>query len=357
MPMSMAQQLLFRMSYGFGVFESAVSWQRYEVVISEYVSVLLSGLNGHKLRELLERLGMPKDSAGPPAADITMSFGTVSTVHSRRWIRPKHDYTAKGARKTRHEPVKIIRGILQQCAPQPVEGMSRAGARKREDTATVIVNGSGAPYADIIVVIPRVAVILVQCKFYGESTSLTEEMIETEAKKLSGVLEEVNKLAGVPRDGYFRILATNKTRESVPDDLRGFSLLTTSSENALAPLFTPVCYNEFREADVKFVRKVGAVSAERAVASVPSRPAKRARQSEMTRVRAHIRGEGKKQTTVSTPTPTSAVSTPTPTSAVSTRAGIPPHAFQREGNQDIKKGKQEKKIEARFRGMQPKTRN
>ncbi|CUE75631.1 Hypothetical protein, putative [Bodo saltans] len=45
--MSMAQQLLFRMGYGFDAFETAASWQRYEIVISEYVSVLLSGLNGH----------------------------------------------------------------------------------------------------------------------------------------------------------------------------------------------------------------------------------------------------------------------------------------------------------------------
>lgn len=81
--MSMALHLLFRMGYGFDEFLPAASWQRAEVVTAEYVSVLVSGLNGHKLRELLVRLGMP-DACCQNTAILkrTMSFSTVSTVHS-----------------------------------------------------------------------------------------------------------------------------------------------------------------------------------------------------------------------------------------------------------------------------------
>ncbi|CUI14976.1 unnamed protein product, partial [Bodo saltans] len=46
----MAQQPLFRMAYGFGVLESAVSWQRYRVVVAEYASIVLAGHKGRKLR-------------------------------------------------------------------------------------------------------------------------------------------------------------------------------------------------------------------------------------------------------------------------------------------------------------------
>lgn len=39
--MSLAQQLLFRMIYGYHVLETAASWQRYEVVIAEHSTTLL----------------------------------------------------------------------------------------------------------------------------------------------------------------------------------------------------------------------------------------------------------------------------------------------------------------------------
>lgn len=61
-------------------------------------------------------------------------------------------------------------------------------------------------YADIIVVIPCVAVILIQCKFYDDSMSLTPEVIEEEAEKLREELKYLNLVAEVPDGAFFRVL-------------------------------------------------------------------------------------------------------------------------------------------------------
>ncbi|CUI12908.1 Hypothetical protein, putative [Bodo saltans] len=189
-----------RMCYGYDVLEAAASWQRYEVVIAEYVSALLSGLNGQRLRKLLEKLGMPADFQCA-SVDKTMTFGTVATVHSRSWINPKARYEnesgeVKECAGTRKE---VLKELLDKCMPPT----RQEGAPV--DTAVVIVNGSGAPYADIIVVIPGVAVVLVQCKYYGPDTELTAEMIEHEADKLSAEFKALKTTARVPSDAFFRV--------------------------------------------------------------------------------------------------------------------------------------------------------
>ncbi|CUG93710.1 Hypothetical protein, putative [Bodo saltans] len=233
--MSMAQHLLFRMCYGFDEFLPAASWQRAEVVFAEYVSVLLSGLNGQRLRELLVRLGMPEACCENAALlEQTMSFGAVSTVHSGKWICPADrcrnadDVTTTDTGATREEFARLL---LQQCEP-PIRGSgpTEAEARKRaEGTAVVIVNAPGAPYAGVIVVIRRVAVILIQCKMLGDETEVVD--IEADAEKLSGELTELNKMAGVPPGAYFRVLVTNIATEKVPSDLHGLFVFTTSTTN------------------------------------------------------------------------------------------------------------------------------
>ncbi|CUG86315.1 Hypothetical protein, putative, partial [Bodo saltans] len=108
--MSMAQHLLFRMSYGLHVLETAASWQRYEVVVAEYVSALVCGLQGRPLRDLVGRLGTLKSSAKKSSAtpvkkkapksikpnivvakalDQKLRYDTVTTVHSMKQIEPR----------------------------------------------------------------------------------------------------------------------------------------------------------------------------------------------------------------------------------------------------------------------------
>ncbi|CUF08752.1 Hypothetical protein, putative [Bodo saltans] len=227
--MSMAQQLLFRMCYGFHVLESAASWQRYEVQIAEHTTMLLSGLEGRPLHELLGRLGWPKrakKSKAPPTkrkskqkatkpVDRVLLFDTVTTIHSKGRIEPT----------TSHGQLKAL---YETC-------VSNGESAKRMSNAVVIVNGTGAQYADVIVVIPKIAVILIQCKFYGENSTIK---IEAEDEKLKAEIGALRTLAGVPRGAYFRVLATPQTLEKV--NLKSFHLLSTNSTTSLAPLFTPV---------------------------------------------------------------------------------------------------------------------
>ncbi|CUF63702.1 Hypothetical protein, putative [Bodo saltans] len=243
--MSMAQQLLFRMAYGYHVLETAVSWQRYEVMIAEQVTMLLSGLEGRPLRDLLGRLGtarsagavVPTTKASPTtsnqnneesvdvveeadaiptvidtALDTELDFDTVTTVHSPKRIESTTFCEEFAA-------------LCQACVPN--------GAKR---TAVVIVNGTGAQYADVIVVIPGVAVILVQCKFSSNESRLD---MGAEAEKLRHEIDALNGFADVPSGACFHVLATTKK----PDenvDLCGIYVLDTSSPTSLAPLFTPI---------------------------------------------------------------------------------------------------------------------
>ncbi|CUG89765.1 Hypothetical protein, putative, partial [Bodo saltans] len=235
--MSMAQQLLFRMSYGFHVLETAASWQRYEVQIAEHTTMLLSGFEGRPLHELLGRLGWPKRAkkSGAPSGkktigkgnktqpksvtlpeDRVLSFKTVTTIHSKGQIEPT----------TSREQFKKL---YEKC-------VSNEENVAQMSNAVVIVNGSGAPYADVIVVIPKIAVILIQCKFYGDNSRIK---IREENEKLKPEIDALKTFAGVPAGAYFRVLATTKTLGENAD-LLGFHLLDTSDPTSLAPLFTPI---------------------------------------------------------------------------------------------------------------------
>jgi hypothetical protein len=228
--MSMAQQLLFRMSYGFGVLEAAASLQRYEVVIAEYVSALLAAHKDRKLGELMQRLGLPtKSTYENSALQRRMEYDSVALVHNASWISPKIEGVA-GKKDRNPTPYKSIRCLHDHYTS------------KR--SALVIVNGAGAPYADVIVVVPRVAVILIQCKFYGDSTQLTN--LPEEAASLKVESAALNKVAKLPdalnatahAAYYFRVLATNKALNRA--DLGDFCCLNTSDATALAPLVTPI---------------------------------------------------------------------------------------------------------------------
>ncbi|CUG93731.1 transmembrane protein, putative [Bodo saltans] len=180
----------------------------------------------------------------------TMSFGAVSTVQSGKWICPADrcrnaDDATNDTGATREEFARLL---LQQCE-LPIRGRepTEAEARKRaEGTAVVIVNAPGAPYAGVIVVIPRVAVILIQCKMLGDETEVVD--IEADAEKLSGELTELNKMAGVPPGAYFRVLATNIATEKVASDLHRLVVLTTSTtNNGLAPMLERIHHHMSNE--------------------------------------------------------------------------------------------------------------
>jgi hypothetical protein len=241
--MSMAQQRLFRMSYGFGVLETAASWQRPEVVTAEYVSVVLAAHKGRKLRKLMERLGMPTSASSSTNAallDTVLRYDSVAVVHMTKRIRPeikKHNATT----------YKIIAGLERTYTSK--------------GTALVLVNGAGAQYADVIAIVPGVAVILIQCKVCAPSTPLAN--IVQEAAILKTQIPALNRVAQLPGarkpevddSRYLRVLVTNKALHAseVPKDL---CYLNTSDPAALAPLFAPVSKCATPEGDFTEVRVI-----------------------------------------------------------------------------------------------------
>ena len=254
--MSMAQQLLFRMSYGFGVLETAVSWQRYEVVMAEYVSVMLAAHKGRKLRELLRRLGQRTTARRASATlDEVMQYDSVAVVHTTKRIEPELE---------KHEATPY----------ETIKDLERAYTSK--GTALVLVNASGAQYADVIAIVPGVAVILIQCKFYAPTTPLAN--IVQEATKLQAQIPALNRVAQLPGgrkvddSRYLRVLATNKTLRAskVPQEL---IYLNTSDPTALAPLFTPMHQRPVSKKDFTEVRLI------QPLAPLPVSPKPRANQT------------------------------------------------------------------------------
>lgn len=102
-------------------------------------------------------------------------------------------------------------------------------------TAVVIVNAPKAPHADVVVVIPRVAVLLVQCKHLSEGTPLGGAALDAELSKLV-LPDALRAAAGLPADAdAIRVLATTKA----VGDGRGFIVWHTGPAS-LAPLGTPI---------------------------------------------------------------------------------------------------------------------
>ncbi|CUI14993.1 unnamed protein product, partial [Bodo saltans] len=148
--MSMAQQLLFRMAYGFGSLEPAISWQRYRVVVAEYAGIVLAGHKGRKLRDIMARFGCKSNDATeePAAFSKPVDYDGVVLVHSSRRIKPKMGTSKATTLKELHTKYTNL------------------------GKAVVIVNGAGALYADVIVLIPNVAVILIRGEYWDDGTGL-----------------------------------------------------------------------------------------------------------------------------------------------------------------------------------------
>jgi hypothetical protein len=209
--MSMAQQLLFRMHYGFSVLEPSASWQRYEAAVAEYVATVTAALCGRPLLELFERLHVCEAAA--------KKRGALSTT-------------------TSFDGVAVLRNARQITFAMKLSDLAHLQTCMDNNIAIVVLNAAGAPYADVVVMIPKTAVILIQAKFYAERSSMPNVKLEYDKLVSNKGLASV---CGVTTDKFFRLLVTTKSVATT--QLCGFGLLCTADSNALAPLFTPLPEN------------------------------------------------------------------------------------------------------------------
>jgi hypothetical protein len=210
--MSMAQQLLFRMHYGFSVLEPSASWQRYEAAVAEYVATVTAALCGRPLLELFERLHVCE--AAKKRVDCALSTTTS------------------------FDGVAVLRNARQITSATESSDLAHLQTYMDANTAIVVLNAAGAPYADVVVMIPKTAVILIQANVYAERSSMPNLKPEYDKLVSSKGLATV---CGVKTDKFFRLLVTTKSIATT--QLCGFGLLCTADSNALAPLFTPLPEN------------------------------------------------------------------------------------------------------------------
>jgi hypothetical protein len=242
---SPAQQVLFRMGYGLS---AMMRWSsdEYEHSIAEFLWCALYGLQGKSLGDLLDLLHRPSGQEQGPKPDwsshrsqaLAYSAVTMCVTHtSESKFRIDADTTAND--------LKDVKRLVVN------------------NEAVVIVNAPRASFADIVVVIPLVAVLLVQCKFYKDTTPLTKGMLVVEMKKQMTMPKGLGALGnGLP---VVHVLATSKAmskrlvllpppkpkakgkwkkvtgpankKEAMPN---GFLVWCTKGEDSLAPLCTPM---------------------------------------------------------------------------------------------------------------------
>ncbi len=216
--MSPAQQLLFRMQYGFAEMPVG-TWEGFEDAVADYLTVALVGCRGRTLGDLLRSINRHS---------MFVEAMKDSALLSRRLV---YDGVAELRTPSKHNAVTIGKettaGDLRDV---------KELADKR--TAVVIVNAPLASYADVIAVIPNVAVLVVQCKFYQDNTALSKDLIIGELAKMDATVAASTSLleiAGLCATDIVPVMATTK-----PCWEKDTFVLWRPRENGLAPLATPV---------------------------------------------------------------------------------------------------------------------
>ena len=189
--MSATQMALFRLQYGAIVMPSD-AWETFELAAAAFAQLALIGCRSRTVGALLKILGAPPEIiSAKELASVTstpgLSFNAVSSFTS-----PIQLFDRKG----REKPLYV--DVMQLV--------------NQSSDAFVILNAPCAPFADIIVLVPRAFVLLIQCKFFSPSTAFTAADVDEELKKMSDVdrqqptkksplITALRKAAGLGNDG------------------------------------------------------------------------------------------------------------------------------------------------------------
>ena len=226
--MSEAQSILFRMNYGYAALRNE-SWCVYETTIAQHLEAALIGCRGRSVSHLLsflagaeriEQLGKESNKAGSALSEKLSVTKVVSMVS---W--------------TKHSP---------QVVNAETTEVQLADVRSHLDRGSVVVlvNAPQSAFADVIVLVKETLLLLVQCKFYGDSTPLNEEALDDELAKMEQIAV-LKHVAGIS-DGKgiaVRVLACTKPPPNNFSSWRCSEKLLwweTSKDRGLAPLATHV---------------------------------------------------------------------------------------------------------------------
>ena len=166
--MSAAQAWLFRCSFGFDVV-SPNTWESLEGTVAHYFEIALIGCRG---RTTTTRDVAPQSekTSGATLSTLLEHIGNAAThADAAEYLGLPLNYcgvaTAFASSKLEHVPA----GKSSAKADEVKLHLKRF---VDANTAVVLVNADNASFADVIVLIPKTAVILVQCKFTAESASI-----------------------------------------------------------------------------------------------------------------------------------------------------------------------------------------
>ncbi|CUG86502.1 Hypothetical protein, putative, partial [Bodo saltans] len=156
--------------YGLRELTDAPSWRRYEVIVAEYVTDLIRGLNTRTLGDLMLQFGIWSIEG----LDQTICYKSVDVVY-------------------REQPSACF------------------DASSNSDRAHVIIGAPGSPCGEVVVVLPCVAVISIECKYCVEDSAPPRSKIGMSKSSRMSSLRKFVKVPGGER--YFRVQATIKSGE------------------------------------------------------------------------------------------------------------------------------------------------
>jgi hypothetical protein len=184
--MSAAQVQLFQMRYGFQ--PVVPTGEGFETTVSQFCEmVLLAGRSMGSMRAILKKLGLETSELSLSAKflDSSLDYEAVSVRASDQKIEP--------AAINKLLPCTDWAKSVKRCIDA--------------NHAVVLINAPKASFADVIVLIPKKCVIVVQVRFYDEKTNLSDRAMLAELWKMGMLTEETLhayfaqtvKLRDVPR--------------------------------------------------------------------------------------------------------------------------------------------------------------
>jgi hypothetical protein len=185
--MSTAQLELFRLHYGFNM--SLEGWEGHELAAMQYLEFLLVGARGVAVDRVLRLLDVsaPSQQRNPRGNDNT--GGNSNAMQSKAKLNHK-------AVRVMHSD-QAIAPLFDSCKNLHCQNtLDRISQHLLEDEVVIVRNAAKAPFADILVFLPNVGVLLVQNKFYGDATMFTSTDAHIELARMGAFCDSTTLSRG-----------------------------------------------------------------------------------------------------------------------------------------------------------------
>ena len=167
-----AQMELFAARFGLGPIPP--TWTGFELAVGYFVTLALHACNGGSMRDLV---GLFR----PDRFDIRSKPGPGTEEDKDENEKLQYDGVTMVQLKTKIESESSVAEALAQ---KTKDGMGTENEWRRSKSATVMLNGPAAAFADVIALVPDCALLLVQCKCYSAATPFGEREALAELFKM-----------------------------------------------------------------------------------------------------------------------------------------------------------------------------